>query len=365
MNAFTIAATVPIAHDASVSLDVPHNSYFDDTFAIDNAFDAWFDWDRWCADHGFADGHPNHHHDAPDASSHVTLNLDTAAAISVYDDAFRGASYAGSSDAKVPGIGALDIAPLDTAPLDLFDASLSYVDLWLHENSEPRGFPELLAPLASLPVVEPFLPYQPSTPSKPETEVELAVARPCKRKWQGPECDLWPTRSKKTRCSIDASVIPVIERASSSSSSITFSSAPSSPSSTTSTSPSSLTPVVVVPASGLRCPMLGCGISLPAKDSAWRGHFRTAHHKDVCHDARCAGDCKRACPLPRAGCTAGEKCAAMPMSVESIGRHLLNVHITLRHRCPVCGVEKAQRYSSCQRHINTCIKSNAPQAPEL
>ncbi|KAH9886269.1 hypothetical protein C8Q73DRAFT_285387 [Cubamyces lactineus] len=195
------------------------------------------------------------------------------------------------------------------------------------------------------------------------TELEVTAvqppARPCKRKARAADEELWPVRPKKTKC-VDEDPLSSLPTSPLSSPSSTF----ASPSSSLATSPSTprsprtqskLRPIVVEPPNGLHCPMAGCGVRLSPKDSAWRGHFRAVHHADLCANARagsCTGNCQHTCPLPT-----HHKCA-VPMAVDSIGRHFLNVHFELRHRCPVCGVEKAQRYSSCQRHIDMCAKKS-------
>ncbi|KAI0655833.1 hypothetical protein C8Q70DRAFT_400247 [Cubamyces menziesii] len=203
-------------------------------------------------------------------------------------------------------------------------------------------------------------------PTESQVTAVQPPARPCKRKARVADEEIWPTRPKKTRCVDEDSQHCRLDahRSWPTSPTTSLESFPSSPftssSRSTPTSPLSpsrtqgkLRPIVVEPPQGLHCPMAGCGIRLPPKDSAWRGHFRAAHHMDICADARagsCTGTCKHTCPLPT-----HYKCA-VPMAVDSIGRHFLNVHFELHHRCPVCGAEKAQRYSSCQRHIDICAK---------
>ncbi|KAI0634187.1 hypothetical protein C8Q77DRAFT_1110322 [Trametes polyzona] len=185
----------------------------------------------------------------------------------------------------------------------------------------------------------------------------------CKRKRQAPDSEIWPTPAKRARCadvastsSPDPTFAALPPRSYSSSYEPVSSSSSSAPSPASSPSSAVPAPIVIVPEGGLCCPMPGCGATLSAKDSAWRGHFRSAHHADLCGDADCAGGCKRACPFPLAG-KCGKQCGT-PMAVDSVGRHLLNVHVGVRHRCPVCGVEKAQRYSACQRHILTCLQKH-------
>ena len=47
------------------------------------------------------------------------------------------------------------------------------------------------------------------------------------------------------------------------------------------------------------------------------------------------------------------------MSIESVGRHWLNVHIGVAFRCPVCGVESKWRESACARHARRCAEKHA------
>ncbi|KAI0356978.1 hypothetical protein OH77DRAFT_1436111 [Trametes cingulata] len=112
-------------------------------------------------------------------------------------------------------------------------------------------------------------------------------------------------------------------------------------------------PIVLAPKEGLFCPMPHCRVKLAPVDSIWRGHFKTVHHRDLCgHGGSCDGKaaCVYACPFPTSD---GTRCVAkVPMTVDSLGRHVLNVHLQLVHRCPLCGVEKVQRYSACKRHID-------------
>lgn len=94
--------------------------------------------------------------------------------------------------------------------------------------------------------------------------------------------------------------------------------------------------IVVGSAGGLLCPMPTCLARLAPTDGARRGHFRAAHHAELCmfpHGA-CAGKCKVRYPLWDGKCEHDRG-----MSVESLGRHVLNVHIGLAHRFPVCGRE--------------------------
>ncbi|TBU25389.1 hypothetical protein BD311DRAFT_501705 [Dichomitus squalens] len=103
----------------------------------------------------------------------------------------------------------------------------------------------------------------------------------------------------------------------------------------------------------IRCPMPNRGAELEDRDAAWRGHFKHKHHDDLCLMPGCRGNdpskCIACCPLPAGGCMA-------PMMVESVGRHILNVHIKVAYGCPVCGKQSTWRESSCARHIRSCLK---------
>ncbi|KAI0327522.1 hypothetical protein GY45DRAFT_1109729 [Cubamyces sp. BRFM 1775] len=207
----------------------------------------------------------------------------------------------------------------------------------------------------------------------PQTTTISHPTRPCKRKARQKDSEIWPRPTKKAKCPYEdphafchdarptSSPFPVSPTpALPSSSTLSSSSLLPSPTATSSSIKdlSELEPIVIPPPSALHCPMPGCGVHLPHRDSAWRTHFRVLHHVDFCADARagsCTGNCKYPCPLPQGH---SAKCAKA-MEVESIGRHLMNIHFGVRHRCPVCGREKAQRYWSCQRHIPVCLAQKA------
>ncbi|KAI0327516.1 hypothetical protein GY45DRAFT_1109339 [Cubamyces sp. BRFM 1775] len=208
-----------------------------------------------------------------------------------------------------------------------------------------------------------------SEPFEPQATTVEPPARPCKRKARQTDDEIWPRPPKKTRCAYDDPYAPPPNTHSSSSPVPTASSSSLSCSSPSSSLPlpssaamslspeelSLLSPIVVEPPNGFCCPMPGCGVPLPAKDTAWRSHFRRAHHKELCADARagsCTGNCKYPCPLPKGD--DDEHTCTTPMLVESIGRHFLNVHLGLRHQCPVCGLVDAWRFFACKRHIPVC-----------
>ena len=123
--------------------------------------------------------------------------------------------------------------------------------------------------------------------------------------------------------------------------------------------PESLQPIRVHSATLPRCPMPGCGVELDAKDSAWRGHFKAMHHDDLCLAPGCdaasaSPRCMARCPCPLPG-SKGKACERGAMAVESVGRHLLNVHFGVAYACPLCGVERTWRESACARHIRLCM----------
>ncbi|RDX52546.1 hypothetical protein OH76DRAFT_166968 [Lentinus brumalis] len=134
--------------------------------------------------------------------------------------------------------------------------------------------------------------------------------------------------------------------------------------------PDSLQPIRVGSTKSPLCPLPGCGASLEAKDSAWRGHFKRFHHDELCLARGCrglvAGTCKARCPLPES-CASdhGNKhthgASAGAMSIESVGRHLLNVHIKVAYRCPLCGLQNEWRESACVRHIRRCAEKHGKQ----
>lgn len=133
--------------------------------------------------------------------------------------------------------------------------------------------------------------------------------------------------------------------------------------------PAHLHPVKVQSATLPRCPMPGCGVALEDKDSAWRGHFKKVHHNELCITPGCNGPsgstCKAKCPFPIPGCKScapasrddgeGKKGAGGAMTIESVGRHLLNIHFKVAYRCPLCGLQNHWRESACVRHIRRCM----------
>ncbi|KAI0719843.1 hypothetical protein C8T65DRAFT_693128 [Cerioporus squamosus] len=142
--------------------------------------------------------------------------------------------------------------------------------------------------------------------------------------------------------------------------------------------PESLQPIRIQPATLPRCPMSGCGLVLEAKDSAWRGHFKRYHHDKLCLTDDCRGlsaSCKAYCPLPISDCKscssddkhkhkqshAAQRGAGGAMTIESVGRHLLNVHFKVAYRCPLCGLQTEWRESACVRHIWRCAEKHPNQ----
>ncbi|KAH9927996.1 uncharacterized protein BXZ73DRAFT_102503 [Epithele typhae] len=120
--------------------------------------------------------------------------------------------------------------------------------------------------------------------------------------------------------------------------------------------PRSLKPVIASPPT-LPCPVPHCAERLPPTDGAWRVHFARAHHATfvgrpcALPSARCEREHKCACPDPACAARGGR------MSVGSLGRHWLNVHVGVRYACPVdgCAVQKLWRHSSCERHVKSCV----------
>ncbi|PIL28965.1 hypothetical protein GSI_09012 [Ganoderma sinense ZZ0214-1] len=107
-----------------------------------------------------------------------------------------------------------------------------------------------------------------------------------------------------------------------------------------------------------RCPMPKCGAEIEACDAAWRGHFKAMHHDDLCLLPGCDGvspRCKARCPCPLPG-SKTKACERGTMAIESVGRHLLNVHVGVAYACPVCGMERTWRESACARHIRLCLR---------
>lgn len=136
--------------------------------------------------------------------------------------------------------------------------------------------------------------------------------------------------------------------------------------------PNSLKPIRVLSAAPLCCPIQGCGRELDAKDSTWRVHFLSVHHDELCLTANCAGvvarSCKVRCPLTPCDAVAcagdeGQKrrrvaktSAGGAITIENFGRHVLNVHVKVVYRCPLCGLESEWREWACARHMKACSK---------
>ncbi|TFK78054.1 hypothetical protein K466DRAFT_668541 [Polyporus arcularius HHB13444] len=133
----------------------------------------------------------------------------------------------------------------------------------------------------------------------------------------------------------------------------------------------SLQPIRVSSAKFASCPLPGCGMEIEAKDSAWRGHFKRVHHDELCLTRGCrglvTGTCVARCPLVDDSCTGdhGRKHThthgAGAMTLESVGRHVLNVHIKVVYRCPLCGLENEWRESACVRHIRRCAEKQGKE----
>ena len=136
--------------------------------------------------------------------------------------------------------------------------------------------------------------------------------------------------------------------------------------------PEHLRPIRVGTAALPHCLMPNCAAELAYKDSAWRAHFGRVHHDELCLTPNCggfvAGSCKARCPFlgPDGKSCVGhnghkrggivKKKAGAAMTIESIGRHVLSVHVKVVYRCPLCGLQKEWRESACVRHIRGCAK---------
>lgn len=162
---------------------------------------------------------------------------------------------------------------------------------------------------------------------RPEKLVKPNAPRSCKRQ-RAPDVETYPARPKKSKCTHS----------------------PSAPSCTSRSATATLPEAIVVGSTTLYCTMPDCAADLAKKDGTWRSHFKAAHHKEVCTDSSCADakSCKSArCP----------QCPddAETMPADSLGRHILNTHIGVVYRCPVCGEQKPQRKFAIDRHIKMCF----------
>lgn len=175
----------------------------------------------------------------------------------------------------------------------------------------------------------PAAPDRPPLSLRPKISVKPSAPRPGKRQ-RAPDSEIYPDRPKKSKCMYS----------------------PLSASTRASRSPTPTPPaaIVVVPTDNLGCAMPGCGADLSQKDGAWRNHLKTAHHKEVCTDSSC--DDAKGCKSAR--CPTCEK----TMSMDSLGRHMLNKHIGVLYRCPVCGEQKQQRKYAIDRHIKMCFANS-------
>ncbi|KAH9941702.1 uncharacterized protein BXZ73DRAFT_74897 [Epithele typhae] len=112
------------------------------------------------------------------------------------------------------------------------------------------------------------------------------------------------------------------------------------------------------------CPIPGCGAALAYKDSAWRRHFKTVHHAALCSTCPASGagsPCMARCPVPGCpdahGASGGRRRSEDgTMTLDSLGRHWLNVHIGVVFRCPLCGHEGMMRESAATRHVRSCAQ---------
>lgn len=226
--------------------------------------------------------------------------------------------------------GAVQAEQLDFGPWDALFASIGKP---MHQDETVSAVDQMVFQYvyARLITCLPLLNDAVSSARRPEAAIKSSVPRSCKRK-RAPDAETYPARPEKSKCAHSPS--PAASRTS------------------RSPTPALPEPILVVP-TALDCTMSGCDHSLTQEDSAWRSHFKVAHHKQVCTDSAChnAKECKSAvCPL----CPTGPK-GAKTMSTDSLGRHMLNKHIGVCYRCPRCGFEKMPwRKSSCERHIETC-----------
>ncbi|EIW53429.1 uncharacterized protein TRAVEDRAFT_74757 [Trametes versicolor FP-101664 SS1] len=211
------------------------------------------------------------------------------------------------------------------------DDSLAQVDAWLASlSAEPVAIVEE-------PVIEPEILLKPSAP------------RSCKRKRPDHnDADIFPTPPKK--CARGARRSTPHTPARPSPSSLARSQSPALDKST-------IPKAIVVARTEFPCPMRGCGEPLETKDSVWRHHFRRAHHAELCSESACAvsGSCERRCPLPKEN---GSPCDSKCMTVDSLGRHVLNSHLGVQYRCPVCGEQRQQRQYAADRHVRMCFKKS-------
>ncbi|KAH9848515.1 hypothetical protein C2E23DRAFT_843269 [Lenzites betulinus] len=185
---------------------------------------------------------------------------------------------------------------------------------------------------------------------RPDVSMVAVQERPCTRKHRIPDEEIWSKPPKKSKCAASTR-LPYTSPLHT-----PFSSPPSSTASTAAGPAVPPEPIVVVPHEGLQCRMPSCDASLPITDSAWRGHFLNRHHDEICAAGRACPDPRRClCLCPFKDCAGRVRGGVVqPMSLDSLGRHVLNVHVGVRHQCPVCGAEKKQRRSACVRHIAVC-----------
>ncbi|OJT04194.1 hypothetical protein TRAPUB_5146 [Trametes pubescens] len=345
--------------------------------STDPTFESLFDFDRWAADAGVAPTWNDFAFDAFDASNAFNYTPQDA----VYPSYMPQDAPAPAFDAFASFVASIyacgwadrdhvtTFGPDSTAPLpypfvsptdicDLVPVVPQFEDE--EEQEEVVAVEELEFDMALLEQVDQFLASlgqqalqaEPAAVidepvNEPDISVKPSASRPCKRRRPDhDDADIYPAPPKKcarrprTPAHASSSSTPRSQ----------------SPAFDKSTLPK---PIVVVRAAVL-CPMPGCDVVLSTKDSAWRSHFRIAHHADVCADSSCAasGSCERACPLPKAD---GSPCGAH-MTVDSLGRHVLNKHIGVVYRCPVCGLEKPQRLYAAERHIKTCLRNSLKAA---
>lgn len=186
---------------------------------------------------------------------------------------------------------------------------------------------------------------------RPEVNVKPNAPRSCKRKRPDHnDADIYPTPPKKCARGPRRSTPHTPASARASPSSLARSQSPALDKST-------IPKAIVVARTEFPCPMRGCGEPLETKDSVWRHHFRRAHHAELCSESACAarGSCERRCPLMKEN---GKPCDSKCMTVDSLGRHVLNSHLGVEYRCPMCGEQRQQRQYAADRHVRMCFKKS-------
>ncbi|OJT04189.1 hypothetical protein TRAPUB_5141 [Trametes pubescens] len=403
---FSFTANTPVAYTAPEYTPLRADEFDTIMLSTDPILESLFDFDRWAADYGVAPIWNDFAYDAPDvldapnAFEYVPQDefypsYSSQDAPAPAFDAF--ASFVASSVAcgwadrdhvttfgpdgtaplPYPFVSPVDICDLvpfvppsasqlgdddnDEEPEDVAEVQPEYdmtpeqtLDAWFAELGQQELLTEAVAVIDE-PVNEYVLFAHLSLPSapnrrppalslRPELSVKPNTPRPCmRRRPDHDDTDIYPAPSKK--CARHPHCSAPRTPAHPGSSPIPRSQSPALDKST-------LPEAIVVVRAAVLCPMPRCTVLLSGTDeSAWRRHVRVAHHAELCAETACAakGSCRRPCPLPACG---------VHMQVDSLGRHLLNKHIGVLYRCPVCGLEKVQRKYAVDRHIRTCLRNN-------